>query len=85
MIEEESERLDPTQKVADQAASPSIERAILDYGKATGYASLVVDGISIGMGSSAWYRFVWMPGPTREQRQAVYNFVVQQSPPRLAG
>jgi hypothetical protein len=94
MIEEESERLDPhvtrpeevvdpldpAQKVADQAAQPSIEQTILDYGKATGYAPIVVGDTSIGMGSSAWYRFVWMAGPTKEQRQAVYDFIIQRSP-----
>jgi hypothetical protein len=68
-------------------APPSVEQAILDYGKATDYVSLVVGDAQIGAGPPAWYRFVWMAGPTQAQRQAVYDFIVQQgaSPPSLVG
>lgn len=68
-------------------APPSVEQTILGYGKATDYVSLVVGDVQIGAGSPAWYRFVWMVGPTQVQRQAVCDFIVQQgaSPPSIVG
>ncbi len=53
-----------------------IGAAILAYAEAHAYPALAVGDVRIEADQRAWQRFVWLPGPTREQRRQVYNYVL---------
>lgn len=53
-----------------------MEDVILEYARSQSYMPLEVDSIRIEAGPPAWYRFVWMPGPTIEQRRQVYEYIL---------
>ncbi len=51
------------------------EEIFMQYGRTHDYPALMVEGIFISASLRSWSRFAWMPGPTKEQRAAVYSAV----------
>lgn len=60
---------------APPARTLSPEDMFMPYGRVHHFPAVDVDGFHLAAGSASWCRFCWMPGPTPEQRAAVYAVV----------
>jgi hypothetical protein len=55
---------------------PDMEDVILAYAESHAYPALTLADVRIEAEKHAWSRFVWMPGPTRDQRRQVYEYIL---------
>jgi primase-polymerase (primpol)-like protein len=55
---------------------PDMGDLILAYGEQHAYPALTLGDVRIEADKRAWSRFVWMAGPTRDQRRRVYEYIL---------